>query len=198
MGGAGSSGTDARGGGGRGLVGGEVVMQAREDQAEVRLIEGTNRQKLHVACAGAKAAIGDERVEMDIEAKVRAKALDDDEHAAVQAGAGLQGVPALDLAAQGMGDASRELPTHDAEQPAVVAEAHRHRARERQHPLPPRYGREPVVDEQRRRLADAPAHAGRTQPAALAGKRHAHLVAAAAARGNEEAALITQRACARA
>jgi len=34
-----------------------------------------------------------------------------------------------------------------------------------------------------------PAHAGRTQPAALAGKRHAHLVAAAAARGNEEAAL---------
>jgi hypothetical protein len=69
------------------LVVHEVAVEAREDGVEVRLGERADGEELRTAGGGAKAAICDERVDVDIESKVVSKPLDDDEHAAVQASA---------------------------------------------------------------------------------------------------------------
>ena len=75
---------------------------------------------------------------------------------------------------RGAGVQSSCSPGDGGNQRRVVAQTHRHRAREREHPLP---------------VGHPPAHARGTASARFAGEGHPQLVAAAAATGPHEAEL---------
>jgi len=87
----------------------------------------------------------------------------------------------------------RESLGERSQQLRVVAQAHRHRARERQDPLSVTHRRQHVVHQQRSALDHPPAHARRAKSARLAGEGHPQLVAAGAAAGPHEAELEVSR-----
>ncbi len=128
-------------------------------------------------------------MQMHEQAQVTAEALHHDEHSRVQVAAAAQPVLALALLPKRLHHPLRKPPAHPPEQPPVVAQPHRHRALEAQHPLPPRNLRQAVLDQERRGLGHAPAHARGADAAALAGERDAQAVPAAGALRHQEAVL---------
>jgi hypothetical protein len=101
-------------------------------------------------------AVGDEAMQVYIKAEVAAEALDDSDHARVQGRDRGQAVLLLHAAPHVMHHRPRQPPGDGRQQRRVVAQPHRHRARERQHPLPVTHRRQYVVHQQRQQVRTKP------------------------------------------
>ena len=159
----------------------EVVVRVRGEDRLMHLREhgGHSRQRRQVRGQEAHAlaevledAVGGEAMQVDVEAEVAAKALHRDHDAGVQRRHRGEAVPPLHVAPLVLHQRPRQLLAHRGEQVGVVAESHRQRALERQHPLAVPDGGQHVVHQERRALGHPPAHARRADAAAAARERH--------------------------
>ena len=120
---------------------------------------------------------GDEAVQVHVQAEVAAEPLDRHEHARVQRRHGREVVALLHRPPYVLRHRLREALGDPGQERMIVAQAHGHRPREREHPLSVTHRRQHVVDQQRRTLRHSPPHARRATAATLTREGHTQLVA---------------------
>jgi hypothetical protein len=167
-------------------VGGDVG----KDASEVGIDEPGDRMEDDVAIRLLlEGAIAGERMQVDIKSAVGAEPLHDGDDARVQRLDGGQAVLQLGAAANAPHDVTAEAAAHQAQRVGVVAQTHRERGVEGEHPLPVRNLGQQARDPVCRGLAHPPADARGTHGAALARKRNGKRVTAARTGKRYEAAL---------
>jgi hypothetical protein len=148
-----------------------------------------SRQEAHVGAELLEGAVGDEAMQMHVEAEVAAESLDHREHPGGKRCYRAQAVALLDGPPHVVHLRSRETLGDFRQERLVIAQTHCQRSLEAEDPLPVADRWQHVVDQQRCSFRHPPTHARRAESPALTRKRYEQLVATLAARRPHEALL---------
>jgi hypothetical protein len=146
--------------------GGDGLVDLREHSLHPLRGRRRRRQEAHVGDALVVRPVGDEAVQVHVEAEVAAEPLHRREHARVQRRHRRQAMALLHGPPHVPHHRLREALGDLRQQRLVVAQAHGHRPLEREHPLSVAHRRQHVVDQQRGSLGHPPADASTFVPRA--------------------------------